>query len=154
MDRFVETWPMKIKLLKLVSVLALSAGYISPPTVSMADQVAGSKVYLESCAVCHMTDGSGVPGMQPALDGDPVVGGDPGQLIRLVLQGPAKVLPANRPVFSSTMPAFNQLSDRQIADLLTYVRDQYGEKASAIKPGQVAVERRNAHQGDGSSNGG
>jgi mono/diheme cytochrome c family protein len=153
-DRLIETWPMKIKLLKLVGVLALLARYISLPTVSLADQAAGSKVYLESCAVCHMTDGSGVPGMQPALDGDPLVGGDPGQLIRLILEGPAKVLPANRPVFSSTMPAFNQLSDQQIADLLTYVRDQYGGKASAIKSDQVAVERRNAASGDRSSNGG
>ena len=119
----------------------------------MADQVAGSKVYLDSCAVCHMTDGSGVPGMQPALDGDPVVGGDPGQLIRLILQGPAKVLPADRPIFSSTMPAFDQLTDQQIAGLLTYVREQYGGKASVIKPEQVAVERVKVHQDNRTSSG-
>jgi mono/diheme cytochrome c family protein len=149
-----ENWPMRIKLLRLVSTLAFLVRFTCSPTVSMADQVAGSKVYLDSCAVCHMTDGSGVPGMQPALDGDPVVGGDPGQLIRLILQGPAKVLPADRPIFSSTMPAFDQLSDQQIADLLTYLREQYGGKASVIKPEQVAVERGKVHQGVRTSSGG
>jgi len=89
-----------------------------------------------------MADASGVPGMQPALDGDAVVAGDPQQLIRVVLEGPAKVLPADRPAFSNTMPPFSRLSDEQIADLLTFLRQQYGAKASAIEPGQVTALRQ------------
>ena len=135
---------VKFKLLTLLGALSPLAGYTGPPTpvASMADRIdAGSKIYLESCGVCHMTDGSGVPGMQPALDGDPLVAGDPAQLIRVLLQGPAKVLPDNRPAFSNTMPPFSQLSDQQIADLLTYVRQQYGGNASEIEASQVAIVR-------------
>lgn len=88
-----------------------------------------------------MVDGSGVPNIQPALDGDGVVAGDPKILIRVLLEGPSKVLPANRPVFSNTMPPFFQLTDQEIADVLTYIRQQYGGKASAVEPRQVAVLR-------------
>ena len=88
-----------------------------------------------------MVDGTGVPNLQPALVADAVVASDPNILIRLVLEGPAKVLPADRPAYSNTMPPFYQLSDQDIADVLTYVRQQYGGKASAIDPNQVAALR-------------
>jgi mono/diheme cytochrome c family protein len=135
---------MKFKLLTFLVALSLLADYTvsQTPTPSMADRgIAGSQVYLGSCAACHMPDGTGVPGMQPALDGDPVVAGDPTQLIRVVLLGPNKALPENRPVFSNTMPPFSQLSDQQIADVLTYIRQQYGDNASEIEPSQVAALR-------------
>jgi mono/diheme cytochrome c family protein len=136
--------PMKTILVPLVGALCLAAVCAESQSAEPAPErlAAGAKIYTNTCASCHMVDGSGVSNMQPPLDADAVVAGDPNILIRVVLEGPAKVLPADRPVFSNTMPPFYQLSDQDIADVLTYIRQQYGGKASAIDPSQVAALRR------------
>ncbi|HTY85964.1 MAG TPA: c-type cytochrome [Candidatus Acidoferrum sp.] len=100
-----------------------------------------SNVYQSVCASCHMADGSGVPNLQPALRGDAVVTGDPDRLIRVVLEGPARVLPADRPRYSNTMPPLSALTDEQVASVLTYVRQQFGGNGSAILPEQVKAVR-------------
>ncbi len=102
----------------------------------------GQLLYSQACAVCHMADGKGVSGMQPPLLGSAVVKGDPDQLIRVVLRGPAAVLPAGRPKYENIMPAFAILSDEQIAGVLTHLRQTYGGQASAITPAQVATQRK------------
>jgi mono/diheme cytochrome c family protein len=135
---------MNKSLFFLVAGLCLVAVCVPSQSAAPAPEqlVAGEKVYTNTCASCHMVDGSGVANMQPALDGDAVVVGDPNILIRVVLEGPARVLPADRPVFSNTMPPFYQLSDQDIADVLTYIRHQYGSKASAVQTSQVAALRQ------------
>jgi mono/diheme cytochrome c family protein len=75
------------------------------------------------------------------LKGDAVVEGAPTLLIQTVLKGPAATLPANRPHYSNTMPPFARLSDPQIAALLTYIRHQFGNGASAVGPKDVATTR-------------
>ncbi len=101
----------------------------------------GKMVYEQICAACHMVDGSGAGQMQPALAGSAVVKGDASQIIRVVLNGPAAVLPADRPKYSNVMPAFSILSDQQIADVLTYSRQHFGAGASSITAAQVAAHR-------------
>jgi mono/diheme cytochrome c family protein len=101
----------------------------------------GKKVYNSLCALCHMVDGTGVEDLQPALKGSGTVAGDPTQLIRVVLEGPAKVLPSTRKHYSNTMPPMPQLTDEQVAAVLTYIRQQYGGEASAVEVGQVAKVR-------------
>jgi mono/diheme cytochrome c family protein len=134
---------MKTILFPLLGALCLAAARAESQSAGPALQrlTAGARIYTNTCASCHMVDGSGVSNVQPALDADAVVAGDPNILIRVVLEGPAKVLPADRPVYSNTMPPFYQLSDQDIADVLTYIRQQYGDKASAIDPSQVAALR-------------
>jgi mono/diheme cytochrome c family protein len=82
-----------------------------------------------------------VPNLQPALIDSPVAAGDPAQLIRVVLLGPAKVLPANREPYSNTMPAFPQLSDGEISAVLTYIRHQFASQAPAITASEIAAQR-------------
>lgn len=101
----------------------------------------GRTVFEQICAACHMVDGSGAGQMQPALAGSAVVKGDVTQLIRVVLNGPAAVLPADRPKYLNVMPAFSVLSDEQIASVLTYVRQNFGSGASPVTPTQVAAQR-------------
>jgi nitrite reductase (NO-forming) len=88
-----------------------------------------------------MADGTGVEDTHPPLKGSAVVAGDPTRLIRLVLEGPAKVLPANRKHYSEKMPPMTQMTDEQIASVLTYIRQQYGGGASAVTAGDVAKVR-------------
>ena len=100
-----------------------------------------NSTYSLYCAPCHMPDGSGAGQMQPALAGSAVVAGDPTQLINVVLRGPAAVLPADRAKYENTMPVFSFLEDRQIADLLTYLRKTFGAGAAAVTTEQVAAVR-------------
>jgi mono/diheme cytochrome c family protein len=101
----------------------------------------GARLYAQICATCHMADGNGVANLQPPMRGSAVVAGDPDYLIRVVLEGATKVLPVNRPRYSNTMPPMNVLTDEQIATVLTFVREQFGNKASAINAGAVAKVR-------------
>lgn len=51
-------------------------------------------------------------------------------------------MPADRPKYSNVMPAFSFFTDQQIADLLTYLRQAFGENASAITSAQIAAARK------------
>ena len=101
----------------------------------------GHEVYLQYCAACHMADGAGAAPMQPALAGSTVAAGDPQQLIAVVLRGPAAVLPANRPKYQNVMPAFNVLTDEQVSQVLTFVREAFAAHAAPITAAQVATVR-------------
>jgi glucose/arabinose dehydrogenase/cytochrome c5 len=101
----------------------------------------GGKIYLQVCAACHMPNGSGVPGMQPALTNNPVVSGDTSRLIDVLLKGPAAVLPADREKFSNVMPPFAVLNDADIAGVLTYLRKNFAPAASDVTAAQVAARR-------------
>jgi len=102
----------------------------------------GRQVFQQACAVCHMADGSGVPSMQPAIDGgNKVVMGDPQILIALLLKGAEGVLPADRERYANQMPAFDSLPDEDVAAVLSYIRSSFGNKAAAVAPKQVAAVR-------------
>jgi glucose/arabinose dehydrogenase len=108
----------------------------------VSDGSRGAQLYQQICAACHMPDGKGVAGMQAPLVGSAVVSGDPATLIRVLLQGPAQVLPANRTKYQVQMPPFaSAFSDVDLADTLTFVRKAFGNGASAITPAHVKAQR-------------
>jgi glucose/arabinose dehydrogenase/cytochrome c5 len=101
----------------------------------------GGKIYAQVCAACHMPNGSGVPGMQPALAGNALVAGDANRLIDVLLKGPAAVLPQNREKFSNVMPPFAVLSDADLASVITYLRKNFAPAAAGVTAAQVAARR-------------
>ena len=112
------------------------------PSLALDDGSRGAQLYQQICAACHMPDGNGVSGMQPPLVGSAVVAGDPATLIRMVLLGPAAVLPANRPKYANLMPPFAAaMNDADIAEVLTFSRRAFGKGASAVTAAQVAAQR-------------
>lgn len=111
------------------------------PLAGVVAGTPGKALYEQICAACHMADGSGAGQMQPALAGSAVLKGDATQVIRVVLKGPAAVLPADRPKYANVMPAFSMLTDEQIANVVTYVRQSFGRGATAVTPAQVAAQR-------------
>ena len=123
----------------------------APPGPAMSSQTGGvvsdgsrgARLYHEVCASCHMPDGRGVPGMQPALVGSRVVSGDLATLIKVVLLGPAQVLPADRPKYQVQMPPFAPaFSDEDIAATLMFVRNAFGGRIpELITPAQVKSQR-------------
>ena len=120
------------------SVIAAAAQTFPP----LAADTPGGKIYAQVCAACHMPNGSGVTGMQPALAGSKVVAGDTTQFINVLLKGPAAVLPADREKFSNVMPPFGAAyNDAVLASVINYVRKNFAPSAPEVTAAQVAAER-------------
>jgi alcohol dehydrogenase (quinone), cytochrome c subunit len=103
----------------------------------------GAQLYLDNCAACHRTDGKSNAITFPALPGNPtVLSSDPSSLIRLVLDGSRLPSTHERPS-ALGMPGFAwRLSDEETAQLVTFVRNSWGNHARAASAGEVAKIRR------------
>jgi mono/diheme cytochrome c family protein len=95
----------------------------------------GQAIYLDQCAACHTAEGTGIPGLFPRLKGNPAVqSGDATSLIRIVEQGARSVATDPAPT-GPAMPAFGwKLSNDQIAAVLTYIRNSWGNAAEPVVP--------------------
>ena len=100
--------------------------------VSQTQADDGKTFYLQHCMACHQMDGSGVPGMYPPLKESDWVNGDKKKLISTVLHGLEGEIKVNGEIFSQVMPRQDSLSDEQIAKILSYVRQNFGNKAEPI----------------------
>ena len=101
----------------------------------------GEEVYNKHCLACHQTDGSGNPGMYPPLDNTETVNGDKEKLISIVLNGLTGEIEVKGEIYNQIMVPHNFLSDQQIADLLTYVRNSFGNSSAMITEKEVARVR-------------
>jgi mono/diheme cytochrome c family protein len=100
--------------------------------------VAGKAIYEDRCAACHIYSGAGVPTLFPRLANAPLVQSiDPTSLIRVILIGSRAVATSAAPT-APAMPAFAwNLTDPEIADVLTYVRNTWGNAASPVQTEDV-----------------
>lgn len=113
------------------------------PASAGASTHPGKKVYDSTCLACHMADGSGVPGMHPPLAKTDWVTGDKDRLIRITIQGLSGKIEVNGRTYNSVMPPNGHLSNRQIADVLTYIRQSFGNNASEVTIEEVQKVREN-----------
>jgi mono/diheme cytochrome c family protein len=117
--------------------------------VSEQDRVmrAGQAIYVDNCAACHTAAGTGIPRLFSALKDSPsVLADDPVSLIRVVLQGAQSVATDSDPTGPS-MPGHGwKLSDEQVAAVITYIRNSWGNAASAVSPSDVNRARRQLSQ--------
>jgi len=100
----------------------------------------GKQVYLEQCLACHQADASGVPNMNPPLVKTKYVLGDKAALVKIVLNGMHGEKIGDDD-YTGVMAPHPDLADQQIADVLTYVHNSFGNKASAITVAQVKAIR-------------
>ena len=102
----------------------------------------GALTYVDNCAACHRTNGSGYGGTFPKLGLNPVVNSDnPSALITLVLKGGQMPWTQAAPTHYG-MPGFaGRLTDRDIADVLTFVRSSWGNRAPEVTADQVGKLR-------------
>jgi mono/diheme cytochrome c family protein len=110
--------------------------------ISEATMESGKKVYQAYCQSCHMEDGAGVPRMNAPLIGSQYVAGDKEKLINSVLHGSEAF--ANDPgrKYQNKMPSLANLTDQEIADVLTYIRNSFNNEESAIEPEEVQLARK------------
>lgn len=125
---------------KIVKKAPAKTSLISP--VMKASMERGSIVYASYCLACHQADAGGVPNMNPPLTKTEYVLGDKKRLINILLNGLNEEVKINDDTYSNPMPPHNFLTDDQIADVLTYVRNNFGNKASQVNKPEVAKLRK------------
>ncbi|MXV16346.1 c-type cytochrome [Hufsiella ginkgonis] len=106
-----------------------------------ASIVRGKVVYTSVCLPCHMADGGGVMNLNPPLIKTEYVLGDKTRLVNILLKGFNERIEIEEQQYSNPMPAVAHLSDTEIADVLTYVRNNFGNKAPAVSPLEVKTIR-------------
>ncbi len=122
--------------MRIMLIVSLVLWFSSPPARG-ADTVVqqGQKLFEGTCADCHRINGQGLPNKFPALDGNPFVVGDPTKVIDTVLNGRKGKL-GQMPTWKSTF------TDQQLAAIISYVRQAWSNKASAITPEMVRKRRK------------
>ena len=116
--------------LTVLSVFALALLPLAGAASPAAAQSEGAKLFAQNCSACHQLTGKGVTGAFPALAGDKFVQGPPKTVALLLLNG------------RGGMPSFRtDLSNQQIAAILTYVRSAWGNHAPPIEPASVMAAR-------------
>jgi mono/diheme cytochrome c family protein len=105
-----------------------------PVEISLFDR--GAKVYRNQCAQCHQADGNGVPGVYPPLAGAEWVTGHPQVVSRILINGLNGPIVVKGSTYNGNMPAFGPsglgLSDKDIAGVITYIRQEWGNAASEV----------------------
>jgi len=119
---------------------------IAPNYLKDADAiryVKGAEIFLRDghCATCHQKDGKGLPDAGfPPIAGTQWAQGDPERLIKLTLNGligPIEINGRSYPGQVPMTPFGKLLNDEEIASVLTYVRNSFGNKSAPIQPDQV-----------------
>jgi cytochrome c oxidase subunit 2 len=97
----------------------------------------GEQVYTANCVACHQANGKGVPNAFAPLDGSQVVLGAKAHQVEVLLNG------QDTPAYPSAMPAWKQLSDTEIAAVITYTRNNWSNKAAEniVQPAEVLAAR-------------
>jgi mono/diheme cytochrome c family protein len=131
---------------RILSVLVFVSIHVvvSAQSGNAADKTSierGKIVYEQACLACHQGDGSGVPNLNPPLIKTKWTMGEKEQLINVVLKGLDEEIEVDGEVYHNVMPPLDYLSDQEIADVLTYIRNNFGNKASAIREADVKALR-------------
>ena len=115
-------------------VLKGSQNKITPET--------GKDIYLKYCLSCHQKDGGGVPNTFPSLQKSDWVNGDKTRLIKVILNGLEGDIDVDGQTYSGIMPKQDHLSDKQIALVLTFLRQNFGNNASVVTPNEVKIIKK------------
>jgi mono/diheme cytochrome c family protein len=143
---------IRLVFLYAMIVLVTSCSSPTPPTAtsdtaktttqpaSLEDDP-GYALYKKHCLACHQHDGSGVPAMFPPLAKNPMVAGDPGEVIGTVLNGKTGKVEVNGEIYSGMMAPFKHLPDEEIVLLVNFVRSRYGSVTTPVTTADVKKER-------------
>ncbi|WP_276362509.1 c-type cytochrome [Daejeonella sp. H1SJ63] len=111
--------------------------------LNLGKPLVASAVYSTYCGTCHQSDGKGDGARFPPLEGSEWVTGDKTRLIKVVLNGLSGSITVKGTPYSENMPAHGSfLNDDQIAEVLSYVRNSWGNKADAVSKEEVAAVRK------------
>lgn len=106
---------------------------------------AGQNLYMQHCASCHRPDGVGVPGMIPPLAQTEWVTGDKSRLIQVLLKGLSEPIEVKGEKYEQEMPSYATLSDEELASILTFIRQSFGNDAGSVIAGEIYEERKSIY---------
>jgi nitrite reductase (NO-forming) len=111
-------------------------------TLTLQDQVgAGKALFNGTCSVCHQSNGAGLPGVFPPLAGSDYLNADPRRAAAVIMHGLSGKLTVNGKEYDSVMPPMNQLNDDEVANILTYVLNSWGNKGGQVTTKDVKAIR-------------
>lgn len=111
-------------------------------TLTKEQQIAAGKALFQgTCSTCHQLDGKGLPGVFPPLAASDWLMADVDRSIGVVLNGLSGPITVNGQAFNSVMPPMSQLNDDEVANILTYVRNDWGNHGDVVTAAAVAKVR-------------
>jgi len=100
----------------------------------------GKEVYTLYCQNCHMENGQGMEGVNPPVAKTTYLK-DTKKNIGIILNGQTGEVVVNGKKYNAIMNPLNYLDDKQVADVLNYIRNSWGNKYPIVTPAQVKTER-------------
>jgi len=110
-----------------------------------ASVVRGKEVYNANCMSCHQEQGEGVEGVFPPLAKADYLMADKNRAILQVLKGAKGEMKVNGVVYNGAMDGYSYLTDKEVSDVLNYIRNSFGNKGAAVKPENVKALRAAKH---------
>jgi mono/diheme cytochrome c family protein len=122
----------------------VGAANTGPQAAELTPAEKGKKIFSANCATCHQANGLGVAGQYPPLAGSEIVNGGTRRPTMIVLKGLQGPLTVKGQHYGSAVmqPWEKTLTDQKIADVLTYVRQEWGNTAGPVSPEGVAALRK------------
>ncbi|MFZ1808269.1 MAG: cytochrome c [Cyclobacteriaceae bacterium] len=105
-----------------------------------ASMVRGKEVFTTNCATCHMQSGEGIEGVYPPLAKSDYLMADKLRAIKQILEGASGPMTVNGVQYNGFMTGFD-LNDKEVSDVLNYIRNSWGNKSEAITPEEVKSAR-------------
>jgi nitrite reductase (NO-forming) len=126
-----------------LAAVSVAARAHAAGTLSKDDQIAaGRQLFTGTCSVCHQANGEGLPGVFPPLaKSDYLAKQDRNHLISIPLHGLTGRITVNGKDYDSVMPPMTQLTDDEVANLLTYVLNSWGNPGGQVSKDEVAKVR-------------
>jgi len=114
---------------------------VSQPAIAKEPDHPGKLLYMQFCLSCHMHKGEGVPGLYPPLRQSEAMAGDEENLIRIVLGGQEGAIVVNGEPYNNIMTKLDFLTDQQVAEVLSYVRSNFGNTYAPVSIEKVKEVR-------------
>lgn len=139
---------------KAVSSAPVSAAAIATAggTLTKAQQIkAGEALFNGTCSVCHQSNGAGIPNVFPPLAKSDYLNADTIRAAGVVLNGLSGPVTVNGAAYNSVMPPMSQLNDDEVANILTYVMNSWGNNGGQLSAADVAKVRANTPRPKGAA---
>jgi nitrite reductase (NO-forming) len=132
--------------------VAAAAAAAAQGTLTLEQQVAaGRALYNGTCSVCHQDSGVGIPNVFPPLAGSDFLKGDRKRLIGVPLNGLSGAVTVNGAAFNSVMPPMSQLNDDEVANILTFVLNNWNNPGGRVSAAEVTDVRRSTPRPQGAA---
>jgi nitrite reductase (NO-forming) len=133
--------------------VAEAASALATGALTLKQQIAaGGALYNGTCSVCHQANGDGLPAVFPPLAKSDYLNADIERAIATVLNGRSGAIKVNGKDFNSVMPPMSQLNDDEVAHILTYVLNNWGNPGGQVSAAQVAKVRSTTARPKGAAN--